>query len=113
MRKGASDLLYNYQGEGLDFDQLMGFFVEQIREELQPFPDNTGDELDEDMKRINADLAKSAKEIEEAKDIAMTIYDRCKTEEDAAREMQAYEGNEWVPLIGMALEDNDYSRLAI
>lgn len=116
MRNGASDTLYRYQGEGLDFEQLMGFFVEQICEELQPFPDNTGDELDEDMKRINADLAKSAKEIQEAATIALEIYGRHNGEdwkEKAVEEMRAYEGNDWLPIIGEALESNYWARLAI
>jgi len=115
MRNGASDLLYNYHDSTVrfDFDELMGFFEEQVREELQPFPDNTGDELDDDMKRINADLAKGAKEIQEAAKVAIEIYDRCETEEAAVAEMKAYEGNDWLPIIGQALENNDYSKLAI
>ena len=122
MRNGASDLLFNYRGsDRFDFDELMGFFEEQVREELQPLPDNTGDEFDEEFKRLNAQLSESAKGIQEAAKVALEIYDRHMLrdadvdnwKENAIKEMKQYEGNEWLPIIGECLENNDYSKLAI
>lgn len=93
-------------------ERIISFYYAEMSIDVQ----DLGEDLltPESLYRVIAQLAKSAEKIQEAAKLALEIYDRCETVEEAYEEMQNYEGdNEWIPLIGQALENNDWSVLAI
>ena len=114
MRNGASSELFNYNGEGHTFEELMDLYEAQIFEELEPILPGPGEQLDREDIKINLALAKSARDMKAAALVARVIYTRHEGDEEvAAAEMLAYTGNDLVNKIGEALQNNCWADLAI